>query len=75
MLSVRLLASHQNQMRISLFTPLPERLPQTRRSTATGPNLGGEKLQQSISEFQENGVVCIRQLFDEHWQKNRSSRY
>ena len=35
----------------------------------TGPNLEGEKLQQSISEFQENGVVCMRHLFDEKWIK------
>ena len=29
----------------------------------------GQEWQSIISDFQENGVVCIRKLFDENWQK------
>ena len=46
------------------------RKPQLLRGFASeGQGLVGFKLQQAISEFQENGVVCIRKLFNESWQR------
>ena len=60
-----------NQLSLSLQKPwlLTKTQRGLRRFSGEGRPDSPKEYQRLISEYQENGVVCIRNLFDESWQK------
>ena len=67
--AVRRLTAIQNELKVFLGSTCLRKLQQKRGFASEGQDLLDLELRQAISEFQENGVVCIRKLFNESWQR------